>query len=84
MSNNTLEFYVLNLTSCNPNNHYVKVTSFGDVWFAIYILGIVTTAIAGISFLNLIWRICRKSFGFRQGLTDRGAEVLRSSRPVNL
>ena len=65
MSNNTLEFFISNLTSCNPNNHYVKVTSFGDVWFAIYIIGIITTAIAGISTLNLIWRICRRSFGYR-------------------
>ena len=65
MSNNTLEFFISNLTSCNPNNHYVKVTSFGDVWFAIYIIGIITTAVAGISTLNLIWRICRRSFGYR-------------------
>ena len=65
MSNNTIEFFISNLTSCNPNNHYVKVTSFGDVWFAIYIIGIITTAVAGISTLNLIWRICRRSFGYR-------------------
>ena len=47
----------------NLVNHPVKITSFDDVWYALFILGCVSTGIATITTLVIIWRFCSRSFG---------------------